>query len=156
VQTGESPNANDVLPTTHPLRATVERLLYEDESNVLDFKADQYPFGQATEDQRGELLKDILAMANSWGRADTRYILTGVREVVGGRAEVVGVNQHLPEHALQQLVNGRSNRPVELSYHAVDVDGKSVGVIAVPRQQRPIFLKKSYGKLEANVVFPQR
>ena len=156
MESGESPSTEGVLPTVHPLRATVERLLYEDESNVLDFKADQYPFGQATEEQRGELLKDILAMANSWGRADTRYILIGVREVVGGRAEVVGVSQHLPEHALQQLVSGRSNRPVELSYHAVDVGGKSVGVIAIPRQHRPIFLKKSYGRLEANVVYMRR
>jgi hypothetical protein len=140
----------------HPLRETVERLLFEDESNVLDFKVDQYLFGKGTEEQRGELLKDILAMANSWGRADTRYILVGVREKVGGRAEVVGVNEHLPEHALQQMVNGRTNRPVELSYHGVEIDGQSVGVIVIPRQHRPTFLKKTYGRLEANTVYVRR
>jgi hypothetical protein len=140
----------------HPLEEVVERLLFEDESNVLDFKVDQYPFGGATDEQRGELLKDIFAMANSWGRAEFRYILIGVREVVGGRAEVVGVQQHLPEHALQQLVNSRANRPVELSYHALDYEGKSIGVLAIAKQQRPIYLQKSYGRLQANTVYVRR
>lgn len=140
----------------HSLEDVVERLLFEDESNVLDFKVDQYPFGGTTDDERSELLKDILAMANSWGRAEFRYILIGVREVVGGRAQVVGVEQHLPEHAVQQLVNSRTNRPVELSYHALDFEGKSIGVLVIAKQQRPNYLQKSYGRLQANTVYVRR
>jgi len=43
--------------------ALVDRLLYEAESDALDFKRDQYPFVNATDAQKAELLKDILAMA---------------------------------------------------------------------------------------------
>jgi hypothetical protein len=141
---------------THPLRETIERLLYEDESAVLDFKVQQYRFGGGTDEERSELLKDVLAMVNSWGRSEMRYILVGVREQIGQPAEIMGISDHLPEHALQQLVNSRTNRRVELSYHAVDVGGKSVGVIAIPRQQRPVYLTKSYGRLQGNVVYVRR
>ena len=57
-----------------------EGLLYEDESSTLDFKRDQYPFQGETPDVKSELLKDILAFANSWRRSDA-YILVGVEEV---------------------------------------------------------------------------
>jgi hypothetical protein len=37
-----------------------------------------------------------------------------------------------------------------------DHDGKSVGVIEIPVQDRPFFLTKSYGRCEANVVYIRR
>jgi hypothetical protein len=36
------------------------------ESDVLDFKRDQYPLAAATEDQESELVKDVVAFANAW------------------------------------------------------------------------------------------
>ena len=53
----------------------IEQLLHEDETESLDFKRDQYPFAGATDEQKGELLKDILALTNSRRRI-TGYILT--------------------------------------------------------------------------------
>jgi hypothetical protein len=44
----------------------VERLLYEEESSELDFKREQYRFIGASDNDKGELLKDVLAFANSW------------------------------------------------------------------------------------------
>jgi predicted HTH transcriptional regulator len=58
----------------------MEELLNEDESSTLDFKRDQYPFDGATDEQKGELLKDILAFANAWRRTDA-YILVGVKDL---------------------------------------------------------------------------
>ena len=43
-----------------------ERLLYEEENVTLDFKSKQYHFAKATEDEKSELLKDILGFANAW------------------------------------------------------------------------------------------
>ena len=57
-----------------------EGLLYQTESEVLDFKIDQYPFEAATDVQKSELLKDILSFANAWRRSDA-YILIGVEEI---------------------------------------------------------------------------
>jgi hypothetical protein len=51
-------------------RKLIERLLYESEGDALDFKRDQYPFVGATDEQKSDLLKDILAFANSWRRTD--------------------------------------------------------------------------------------
>jgi hypothetical protein len=37
--------------------ALFERLLYEEEGNALDFKRDQYPFSQATNDEKAKSSK---------------------------------------------------------------------------------------------------
>ena len=67
----------------------IESLLYQSEGTALDFKKEQYSFQKATDEQKSELLKDILAFANSW-RQNEAYIVIGVEEVVGGRHIPVG------------------------------------------------------------------
>ena len=69
--------------------AFLEQLLYEDESATLDFKKEQYKFVKATDDDKSELLKDILGFTNGWRRSNA-YILIGVEEVRGGRSNVLG------------------------------------------------------------------
>src|ERR1700730_8215080 len=91
-----------------------ERLLYEEESTTLDFKKEQYRFAKATEEEKSELLKDILGFANAWRRSEA-YILIGVEDVRGGRGNVIGIpaaTPHLDDHSLQQFVNNLTNRPV--------------------------------------------
>lgn|GEM_PF-2809472 len=44
----------------------MEELLNEEEGTTLDFKREQYRFERASDEQKGELLKDILAFANGW------------------------------------------------------------------------------------------
>ena len=46
----------------------IDQLLYEEEGPTLDFKRDQYAFAKATEEERPELLKDILGFVNCWRR----------------------------------------------------------------------------------------
>ena len=130
----------------------MEQLLHEGESSSLDYKRDQYPFAGATDEDKSELLKDILAFANGWRHAEA-YILIGVEEVAGGRSTVVGVSHHIPENDIQQFVNSKTNRPVTFSYRAYPFEGKQVGVITIPQQDRPIYLTKNYGKLQKQVVY---
>jgi hypothetical protein len=134
-----------------------ERLLYEEESTTLDFKRDQYHFVKASDDEKAELLKDILGFANAWRRSDA-YILIGVEDVRGGRANVVGIAQadHLDDHSLQQFVNNRTSRPIRFHYEAFSFEGKQVGVIRVEEQTRPIYLKKDFGKLKKGEVYVRR
>src|SRR6202035_5284177 len=68
----------------------LESLLYQEESEALDFKVQQYPFSGANDDEKSELLKDILAFANAWRQTDA-HILIGVQEVRGGRSIVHGI-----------------------------------------------------------------
>ena len=129
----------------------LERLLYEEESETLDFKAQQYPFDGATDDQKSELLKDILAFANAWRRTDA-YILVGVEEVHAGRSIVRGVATQLLNQNLQQFVTSKTNRPILFSYTPLVFEGLPVGIITIPLQERPVYLQKRYGKLDPQVV----
>lgn len=133
----------------------LERLLYEEESVVLDFKQAQYLFDGATKDQQAKILKDVLAYANAWRRADA-YILIGVEDVKGGKGIVHGVSKHLDDAKLQQFVNSKTQRPVAFSYYAVRLEGKPVGVIHILVQPRPIFLAKDFDGLKKNVVYIRR
>lgn len=132
----------------------IEALLWQGESETLDFKRDQYPFDDATDDQRSELLKDILAFANAW-RTASANILIGVDEVKHGRSIPVGT-LHLLNRTLQTFLKSKVNRPIDFSYQVIEVDGRSVGVIEIPCQTRPFFLNKKYGKLDANTVYIRR
>ena len=130
----------------------LEHLLHEPESQSLDFKQAQYRFERASEQDKSELLKDVLAFANSWRRTPA-YVLIGVREVKGRRSEVVGITEHIEDASLQQFVNSKTQRRVELSYEVVRVEGVEIGVIEVPIQDRPVYAEKDYGKVKARSVY---
>ena len=133
----------------------LNQLLFNDESNSLDFKRDQYLFNGQTNDVKSELLKDILAFTNSW-RRETAYILIGVNEAVGGKNEIVGITSHLEDSNLQEFVNSKTNKPIDFSYQTFNVNEKSLGIIEIPVQARPIYLIKDYGKLKKESVYLRR
>ena len=133
----------------------MDALLFEDESTTLDFKQEQYPFIKADDEQKSEILKDILAFANAWRRSDA-YILIGVEEKKNEKNIVKGITQHIDEASLQQFVNKKTNRPIDFSYSAIEYDGKQIGVIQIPLQERPFFLLKNYGKLHKSTVYIRR
>jgi len=134
---------------------TFENLLNESESDYLDFKQDQYRFDGATEEDKSEILKDILAFANAWRRTDA-YILVGVREVKGGRSQVVGISKHIDDASLQQFVNSKLQKPISFSYTTFEFEGKQVGIIHIPVQERPFYIKQKYGKVKPYVVYLRR
>ena len=132
-----------------------EQLLYEEESDSLDFKRDQYQFDKGNDIQKGELLKDILAFANSWKRSEG-YILIGVKEVKGGKSNLVGITDDLDDAILQQFVNGKTNKPLTFSYRPFIFDGKRFGIVKIPVQARPFYIKQDFGKLEKERVYIRR
>ena len=130
----------------------LEQLLHEPESQSLDFKQAQYRFERAFELDKSELLKDVLAFVNSWRRTSA-YVLIGVKEVKGGRGQVLGIADHIEDASLQQFVNSKTQRRVELSYEVVRVEGVEIGVIEIPIQDRPVYAEKDYGKVKARAVY---
>ena len=135
--------------------SALEQLLFENESPTLDFKRDQYAFKGASDSAKSELLKDILAFANAWRRSDA-FILIGVEEIPDGRSIVVGISDHLDDADLQQFVNSKTQRPIHFSYYAAPFEGKSIGVIHLHAQDRPIYLKANFGKLQKDTVYVRR
>lgn len=134
-----------------------ERLLNEEESATLDFKKEQYRFAKADDNEKSELLKDLLGFVNAWRRSQA-YILVGVDDVRGGRGLVVGIpsNEQLPDHSLQQFVNSLTNQPVQFHYEAFVFEGKQVGIFVIEEQARPIFLNRDFGKLRKGEVYVRR
>lgn len=131
-------------------KTLIEELLNEAEGSSLDFKRDQYPFD--SNDEKGEFLKDILAFANAW-RRDDAFILIGVEEVKGGRNRPVGVTRHFDDASLQQFVNSKTQKPISFSYHVESVDSVEIGVVCLPIQDRPFFLRADFGRLKKDVVY---
>jgi hypothetical protein len=133
-----------------------EQLLHESEGSTLDFKQAQYKFVKASDDEKSELIKDILGFANGFRRSDA-YILIGVREVKGSRGTVTGVAEHLDDHSLQQLLSSLTNRAVRFGYEAFEFESKQVAAIRIDLEQaRPIYLRKDYGKLRRSEVYIRR
>ena len=130
----------------------LESLLHQEEGPALDFKGYQYPFDKASVDEKSELLKDILAFANT-RREISAYILIGVSEVKGGRSKVVGVKTQLDDARLHQFVNSKTQKAVPFSYSPYPFEGIEIGIIEIPVQDGPLYLKHSYGKLHANLVY---
>ena len=135
--------------------ALFRQLLGKAETETLDFKSAQYRFVNATNDEKSELLKDILAFSNA-DRHEDAYILIGVEEVKGHKAIVRGISDHLEDSALQQFVCSKTNRPPVFGYSTFGIDGLSCGIIQLPVQKRPLFLLKDFGKLAANTVYIRR
>jgi hypothetical protein len=136
-------------------QGTIETLLFCEEGNDLDFKSESYKFTNAKDCEKGELLKDIIAFANSWRRTDA-FILIGVKEVKGKRSQVVGINETLDDAKIQQFVNSKTNSPIIFAYQNITYENKNVGVIHIPCQKRPFYLKKDFGNLKRETVYLRR
>ena len=95
-------------------RDFIESLLWSDEGTALDFKRDQYPFANATEIEKSEILKDVLAFANAFRREDA-FILIGVEDIKGGRGNVLGTPEHIDDAHLQQFINSKVQRKRHLA-----------------------------------------
>jgi hypothetical protein len=53
-------------------------------------------------------------------------------------------------------VNNQTNRPIRFHYEACEFEGTQLGIIKIDVQQRPLYLKKDYGKLKKNEVYVRR
>lgn len=135
-----------------------ESLLFEEEGTTIDFKKEQYRFVNAGDDEKSELLKDILGFANAWRRAKA-YILVGVEDVRGDKSNVAGIpaSDQLEDHSLQQFVNSLVNTPIHFQYRAFSYQGIQVGIFVFDEgQKRPVYLKRNYGTLEKEKVYVRR
>lgn len=130
-------------------------LRYKSEGTDIDFKSAQYRFIGGNEHDKAELLKDILAMANAW-RDGPGYILLGFKDQRPHPAEVVGISESIDDAKLQQFVHGKVKPKLTFRYEEHLYEGKTVGVITIPKQKRAFYLSHAYDKLKSNVVYVRR
>lgn len=136
----------------NPIASTI--LLNMIESETFDFKDGQYKFyGTASDNEKAELLKDVIAFANAWKTGDA-FIVIGVLEKNGRKDKVTGVKTFLQDNDIQQFVNCKTNRRVKFLVYSDKADGQDINVIQIAQyQQRPIVLTKAYGGLEPNKAY---
>ena len=131
-------------------------ILRQSESDTLDFKRDQYRFAGGTDDDKAELLKDILAFANAWKTSDA-HIVVGIEEKNGQMASVFGVTETLADHTVQQFVSGKTNRPIAFVVENVFYQKVQLTVIRISQhQRRPLWLKQDFRKLKHETVYLRR
>ena len=141
------------------MSAFIEELLHQDEGTALDFKKEQYFFVKINNVkpkklEKSELLKDILAFANS-DRECEAYILIGVEEVKGSRSIVWGLKEeeHFDDASLQEFINHKTNRPIKFAYEVHSIEDKTIGIIRISKQKRPFYAIQKYGIVEKDVVY---
>lgn len=130
-------------------------LLFRSESSDLDFKSEQYRLRGASDADKGKLPKDILALANSWRDGPAR-ILIGFKESRPNPAVVVGISEQLDDADLQQFVRARVRPPLEFNYEEFLYQGKTVGVLTIPEQQRSFYATSPLGSVQPNIVYVRR
>ncbi len=122
------------------------------EQAVFDWKGD---FNVADPDARGEVVKDIVAVANGTAFAHTNgYIVYGVNPRDAKRP-VVGVKTQWDDATLQQFMASKVDpKVVFLHYHVEFTDGAVVAVTHVPRARSPFHVvQQEVGNLRQGQAF---
>jgi hypothetical protein len=123
------------------------------ESETFDFKDGQYKFYGATDEEKTELLKDIIAFANAWKTGDA-FIVIGVAEKNGRKDKVTGLKTFLQDNDIQQFVNSKTNRQIRFLIYSDKGDDEDINVIHIAKdQRRPVYLTKNFASLKKEVVY---
>ncbi|WP_298213413.1 ATP-binding protein [Acidovorax sp.] len=128
-------------------------LLFRGEGETLDFKVQCYDLKQG----RGDLIKDILSMANT-PRNGAAYIVLGVDWSPENGSQVVGLSAQVDDAELQNAFGRDRVQPTpRFTYSPRVRDGLQVGVIEIPAgQDGPYTPVKEVDGLQAGAVYYRR
>ncbi|MHB8137986.1 MAG: ATP-binding protein [Smithellaceae bacterium] len=118
---------------------------FENENSSVDFKAIQYD-----KNSHGELLKDVIAMANADVEGD-RIIIIGIKHKPDGSRDIRPIidNEFIDSATYQQL--GRENIEPDLSIDYVPhyFKGKLLGLLKIQNcDNQPYMFKKDFSKFK--------
>lgn len=122
------------------------------EGDYLDFKEYDYQ-----KDHKEELVKDILALANSHSIRN-KYIIIGAVEENNACTKLreIDTKQIRDEAEFQQIINTYIYENLIVNYRILNIDGKNILVIQIPvinNSNRPFMVKKQIGKLKENEIY---
>jgi hypothetical protein len=139
-----------------PLTEEILRgLIAEDESRNVEFKQSGYDL--AVSEQKGEFVKDILALANVTEREKNSYLLLGVEDRRhGGR--ILGIAEPLDADRLTQIIVSYTSPSIEMRVAHVTLDGKTVGIVGVLwTETHPYYALRDIGStLSSSFVYTRR
>lgn len=122
------------------------------EQAVFDWKRD---FAIPTsDDARGELIKDIAAVANA-SALSYGFIFYGVDP--GQSDPIIGVSQSYDDARIQQLVQGKLEPVPQFVYYEVSAGPKIVAVLQIaPSKKRPFIIRADIGKVRKGQIVVRR
>lgn len=104
-------------------------LLKQGEGPKLDYKQ---KIDLSLESGKKELVKDVIAIANSQGGRG--HLIIGVGDK---NREIMGIDpSSLNEERIQQIISNRSDPPINIRVEYVNVKDKTVGIITIFRSHR--------------------
>lgn len=107
----------------------LKSLLRQGEGPKLDYK-ERININQ--ESGKKELVKDVIAIANSQGGRG--HLIIGVKDKT---REIIGINpESINEERIQQIISNRCDPPINIRVEYVDIDNKTVAVITIFRSYK--------------------
>lgn len=130
-------------------------LLGRPESETLDFKATDYDLKNI--EKRTDLIKDVLAMANTPREEIESYLVLGVKRNRDGSTDHPGLRHFEDDADLQSQFSERVTPIPTFAYRTLALFGKLFGVIAISRDLRgPFMLSKNLGTMGKGQVYFRR
>lgn len=120
----------------------IEIICTEDkESEYIDFKS-QYSISK---DKKLEIIRDIMAFANSNSKGD-KHIIIGVREdQVNNRNIIVGVNEPMEISKIEEMLRSNVEPSIKIELETYEVQEKNIKVLKIKEgnyKNRPFLMKK--------------
>ena len=108
----------------------VRTLLNSTETNRVDYKR-KMGFKNGTDQQKANLLKDVLAMSNAT-HGDVGYLVFGVNHTLTGN-EIIGVEESdsVDNSRLTNYINSKTNKDIEFYYYEYVIQDKKIGILTI-------------------------
>lgn len=135
---------------------TLREYLSYGERDWLDFKRDAYGDLKSAQ-SRNELIKDILAMANT-PRDRSAVLILGVSWTAENGSEIIGLERHLDDQQFQTSFGTDRAQPIpRFTYTPFNLDGKNIGTIEILLDDRGPFTPiKDFDGLQAGAIYFRR
>lgn len=135
-----------------------ENILSNPESDILDFKREQYDFlKNANEISTAKFVKDIISFCNTI-RTETGYIILGVGLSKDGEKELNGIDQFVDDAVFQEKIKNKVTPIPYFSYSTIKYKDKIFGIFEIPKRkyEEPIFPTVNMKGLEPGKVYFRR
>lgn len=135
-----------------------EEILANPESEILDFKREQYDFlNKSDESNTGKFVKDIISFCNTI-RTQSAYIVLGVAVLENGEKELIGIDRHIDDAIFQEKIKNKTTPIPHFNYSTIKYENKIFGIIEIPvnKYEEPIFPTVKMKGLEPGKVYCRR
>src|ERR1035441_6216815 len=102
-------------------------LLARPEGPQLDFKRESY---KLTGEAAGDLIKDVLSMANT-PREDDSYLILGVKKHADGKVDLFGLSECPDDNEVQNAVKSKVHPCPVFLFFTITHQGKVFGIIRI-------------------------